>query len=409
MFKAKELTVGLLFFGGLISLGFLTIVLTDFSLFKESHYYDILFDQANELKVNDNVLIMGTHQGKVQEIEFFDEPRWDSVDYKELWVRVGVKMDKPLMLKEDYRVSIRNANLLGGKVVDIRLGRTRTPVDPDNTMIVGLAVRDPIEAISDFIETNKGHVKRTLENIDSLVQNVAEWSHQVSRGQGPLGRLIYSEPLANNIESLVAKAELFVSDLNSSQGTVGLLLHDIDTRDKVKKLASDLAELTGHIAAGEGTLGLLVKDRQLYDRFMAVAEDIEIISARVEAGEGLAGKLLSEVSNQTYDDFAHIVSNVREVSDQVTKGDGLMSALIYDTTLTEDVRGTLSNAKTFTADIQLMIQDVKDGKGPLGIVLRNQEVALKVERIVDAILGSIEDAREAAPLTSLGTFLFGAI
>jgi len=409
MFKAKEITVGLLFFGGLISLGFLTIVLTDFALFKQTWEYDILFDQANELKINDNVLIMGTHQGKVQEIEFFDEPRWDSINYTELWVRVRVKMEKSLMLKEDYRVSIRNANLLGGKVVDIRLGRSRTTVDPDNTMLVGLAVRDPIEAISDFIETNKGHVKRTLENIDSLVQNVSEWSHQISRGQGPLGRLIYSEPLANNIESFVAKAELFVSDLNSAEGTIGLLIHDPDTRDHVKKLATDLAEMSGKVNTGEGTLGLLINDRQLHDRFLAVVEDIKSISERVEAGEGLAGKLLSEESNKTFDDIAHVVSNVREVSDQVTKGDGLLTALIYDTTMTEDARGTLSSAKVFTSDIQLIIQDVKDGKGPLGLVLRNQEVALKVERIIDAILGSIEDAREAAPLTSLGTFLFGAI
>ena len=62
MVNVKEITVGLLFFGALVALGVLTIMLSDFDLFEKVHYYDVYFDQANELKVQDNVLIMGTRQ-----------------------------------------------------------------------------------------------------------------------------------------------------------------------------------------------------------------------------------------------------------------------------------------------------------------------------------------------------------
>ena len=44
-----------------------------------------------------------------------------------------------------------------------------------------------------------------------------------------------------------------------------------------------------------------------------------------------------------------------------------------------------------------------------GLILRNEELAAKITKIADHLLGSLEDAREAAPLSSLGTFLFGAI
>ncbi|MFH2002687.1 MAG: hypothetical protein ABIK28_23655, partial [Planctomycetota bacterium] len=64
MTSVKEFSVGLLFFGALIALGLLTIWLQDFSFFEESHEYKVWFDHANEIKVKDNVLIMGKRQGR---------------------------------------------------------------------------------------------------------------------------------------------------------------------------------------------------------------------------------------------------------------------------------------------------------------------------------------------------------
>jgi len=228
MVNAKDVTVGMLFFGSLIALGLLTILLSDFNPFSQTYEYDIHFDQANELKVKDNVVIMGTLQGKVTEIQFFEIPETSTRKGYEfdLWVKVTVLMDIPLRLKNDYKITIRNANLLGGKVLDIRLGKSHTPMDIENNKLVGMALRDPIEAISEFIETNKREVKSTLENINNLVKNVSGWTDEISAGKGTLGKFIKSDEMANHIESTLTEVDLFVKDFNRDDSVLAMLVRD---------------------------------------------------------------------------------------------------------------------------------------------------------------------------------------
>lgn len=402
MTTMKEIYVGLLFFGGLLALGALTILLQDFSIFEESYKYTVWCDHANELKVKDNVLIMGKRQGKVTSVKFLEEPLWNDDLKIELWVTVDITMEKPLTLKDDYAIRIRNANLLGGKVMDINLGKSLQPINALGVRLVGKAVADPIEAIKDFIETNKGHLKHTLENVDHLVSNVTLWSQKVTRGEGPLGHLIYSEPLANNIESVVAKTEAIISDIKEGKGTAGLFLMDPAMREKVERIVTNIALVSDQIAAGEGTLGKLAMDQSLYDQALGVVDDIKTVSGNLKDGKGAIGKLLSEESTKTYEDFSKTIENARKISDAITTGDGVLSALLYDNELTAKISKVVS-------DIEIMVQDVKDGKGPLGMILRSEDVALKLDQLLDSVLGSIEDARESAPLISMGSFLFGAI
>ena len=110
MADVKTMTVGLLFFGALVALGALTIMLSNFNPFQKTYVYEVYCDMANELKPQDNVLIMGTRQGKVERVEFFEKPLWCTEGTCDLWVKVTIRMKIPLRLKEDYSVTIRNAN-----------------------------------------------------------------------------------------------------------------------------------------------------------------------------------------------------------------------------------------------------------------------------------------------------------
>ncbi|MBU0754319.1 MAG: MCE family protein [Planctomycetes bacterium] len=409
MTSMKEVAVGLLFFSALIALGLLTIWLSDIPIFEETYQYEIYFDQANELRVKDDVLIMGKRQGKVVRVDYHDEPLWSDRNKCELWVSVQISMDVPLTLKEDYKIRIRNANLLGGKVMDIRLGKSRTPINPYKVMLVGLAVPDPIEAISDFVETNKGYVNHTLENIDHVMTNVSLWSEKVTRGEGTLGRLIHSESMANNMESFMADAQRFMSQLRDSEGVLGLILNDKDTRVKVKQIVDDVAEVAQSVAAGRGTVGKLLTEDTLHDEILSVVQRLDRLSAGLESGEGLAGKLFVEESEKVFEDFAKILANGRDITNEIRSGQGMLNTLIYDQTISMQLRGAAEKLAKIADDIDIVVQDVKDGKGPLGMILRDEELAIKVDQLIDSILGSIEDARESAPLVSLGSFLFGAI
>jgi phospholipid/cholesterol/gamma-HCH transport system substrate-binding protein len=408
MVNVKEITVGLLFFGALVALGVLTIMLSDFDLFEKAYYSDIYFDQANELKVQDNVLIMGTRQGKVVDVEFFEEPIWSEEHVTELWVKATVRMDIPLKLKTDYSIAIRNANLLGGKVMDIRLGRSRNPLPPE-ARIVGLAVRDPVEAISEFFERNKGYVESILANVDQTVRDITGWAGQISDGKGLIGRLIYSDTLANDVETFAGGLEQFMADLNREDNTVALFTKDPDTRERVRQGVEDLAGIINDVAEGRGTLGKFVTDPTLHDNLVAISEEVKPITQRANAGEGFIGKLLGEESDALYGDVSATVANLKTYSEAMTSGDGVLAAIAFDGELTAKVKSTVTEISEVAAKVNQVVTGIQEGKGALGVLLSDEEIATKLRRIVDHMLDGLEDAREAAPLRSLGSFLFGAI
>lgn len=409
MTSAKEIFVGLLFFGTLIALGLLTILLSDFSLFRETYDYDIYFDQANELKMKDDVLIMGTLQGKVLNIEFFEEPLWDNINFVELWVRARVRMNIPLVLKEDYSIRIRNASLLGGKVMDIRLGKSNTLLDMDKSRLVGLAVRDPVEAISEFIETNKASVKSTMDKLNNLIGNVSDWSDKISRGEGTLGWLIQSDAAADHVDSILGQINQFTKDINRDDGLLAALTKDPFTRAKFDKLTDDITTVSDRMVKGEGTIGKLFQDPALYDKLLEAADGLEGISSQLRDGQGFAGKLLSVESEQAFMDFSKTLANVREISDDVAHGEGLVNALIKDPMMKDNLKRSLDRLDRITDQVGDLVADVKQGKGALGKILTDEEFGQKLDKLLDAVIGSVEDAREAAPLISLGSFLFGAI
>jgi phospholipid/cholesterol/gamma-HCH transport system substrate-binding protein len=352
--------------------------------------------------VKDDVVIMGTLQGKVIDIEFFEMPQRCSERNYDLWVKVTVLMDIPFTLKRDYQIAIRNANLLGGKVLDIRLGQSPESVNPNTTMLVGLAVRDPVEAISEFIETNKIAVKSTLDKINNLVSNVSDWSDYVSQGKGTLGRIIKSEEMAERLDRIVAEADTFTQSLNRDDNTLALIVRDAEARAKVEKFMDNAVKVSDTIASGEGTLGKLVNSTELYDSAFAAVHNIEGAVDDFRAGEHGIGRLFSDDVDPTIDQIKEIVRGVKE-------GPGVVHALIFDDKLTNQVNSAVANFNDFTTGISSLIKDVQDGKGTVGMLLSDEKLAKKVEQIFDMLSASIEDAREAAPLLSLGSYLFGAI
>lgn len=408
MADVKEMTVGLLFFGALVALGALTIMLSNFNPFQKTCLYEVYCDMANELKPQDNVLIMGTRQGKVEKVEFFERPVWCTKQACDLWVKVTLRMNIPLRLKTDYTIRIRNANLLGGKVMDIRLGRSGEDLDVAHTRLVGFAERDPVAAISEFVERNKGYVESILAHLDSTVTDVSEWADKISRGEGILGRIVTSEPLAREFESIVSRTDRLLGDALRDDNVLALLLRDPDTRAKIQRITTDLTRITGNVASGEGSLGLLVNDPELYRRVTALAEHAESISRRLDAGEGLAGRLLTETSAPLYEDVRATAANLNRFSQGLVEGRGLLHDLVYDEALSRDLRQVFTGARDIASDLAAVARNLKEGKGALGMLLNDPKTAEKLKKIVSHILDGLEDAREAAPVRSLGSFLFGA-
>jgi len=149
-------------------------------------------------------------------------------------------------------------------------------------------------------------------------------------------------------------------------------------------------------------VGKFIQTSDFYDKLLAITDDVKGFSTNIKNGKGIAGKLLSAESEELYTKVTSIIDDAKNFTAKFDKSDGIFQALVFDGELTAKFRNIFNG-------LEETVTNVRNGKGALGMILNDSEIAQKVGMIFDQILGSIEDAREAAPLSSLGSFLFGAI
>jgi len=109
-----EFYVGLFVIIGLISVGYLTTVIGEFSLFPQNRYSAYgYFSSASGLKPGARVELAGVEIGIVSEI---------SIDLEQLTAKVSFSIDKKMELSEDSIASIKTSGIIGEKYIDILPG-----------------------------------------------------------------------------------------------------------------------------------------------------------------------------------------------------------------------------------------------------------------------------------------------
>ena len=347
----------------------------------------VLFDDAAGLEPGDNVLVMGTVQGKVAGLHFFDTPRRAAGIDADMWVEVDLTLNLPIRsyLRRDFRIRIRNANLLGGKVVDVQLGVAHAPL-PAETRLAGLAVPDPVEQVSDFITDNRQEIDTALANIRSFTDDLTEFSSSVRRDEGILNTLIYDRDFNREVKGAVARAKDAADKLD-------------EALDRLLNGDGPLAHLIGDSAWSarvEGTLGSLD----------GAAQDVREVTERVRSGRGALGYAVYSDEGESF--LRGIAANVKDISLRIRRGEGILGRLLYDDALADRFGEILDRTGESVSGLLSIVRQVQEGGGTIGLLLYDDDLRLKIRAILDQALIAIEDAREAAPLNSLGSFLFGS-
>jgi phospholipid/cholesterol/gamma-HCH transport system substrate-binding protein len=205
-----------------------------------------------------------------------------------------------------------------------------------------------------------------LANIASSFENIDVLSRDLRRGQGTFGQLLTDEGSAyEDLASLLKTGREIVDDAKAGRGAIGMLLANEEVAADVGVFVDNLARISTSfegtaraIDQGEGVIGMLVRDTKL-------REDVKAIFDKLAAGEGTLGKLVTD--GQVYEDLAAAARNLRQLSDAANNGDGTVALLIHDDALYQDIRTMLAK-----------------------------------------LTGSLEEAREAAPIsTFLNTVFLG--
>lgn len=173
--------------------------------------------------------------------------------------------------------------------------------------------------------------------------------------------------------------------------------------DMIQELAGavgGLQEMIDAVASGEGTLGKLLRDDAMYNNMVKMTDDLKLVTDKLAAGEGTVGKLLNDDS--VYNDAAAVMANLRSVSDRIAAGEGTIGKL-----LTEDA-AVYDNVDATMAAVREIAESINAGEGTIGKLVRDAKLYDEATLLVEDIRAAVDDLREASPITSFGSVMFGA-
>ncbi len=358
---STDVVLGILFFGVLIALGYVTIGLSDFALGKPRYPTDMFSPDVGYLRPGDPILLHGMPAGKVISVSRITDPvlaRAPGGEYVTCTIRIETRLDvAPFeLLASDHAIHIEDRGLLGGKLIRIEAGES---TDAANSELPLIAILTPStwQTAGAILEENR-------ESIETTFQNLSDFSTEANSGDGVLGMLAYDAAVTADVRQFVDNLAGVSESINKGDGTLARLVNDGGLFDEYRTLGDSWNEITDGIAAGEGTVGRLIQDPELYDHWLD-------ISRRIESGEGTVGQLIND--DAVYVQLKDVLVDLESVGDRL-------------------------------ADVTARIDA---GEGVLGTLISDEELADQLREIAKQLLGAIEDARESAPVQEVGSLLFG--
>ncbi len=292
--------------------------------------------------------ISGLRDGDNVYLRGMNVGRVKQITLEENRVHVYTTLDVPIRLRHGYKIEVVNSSMLGGKNLKIYEGPDTAELLGDNVTILGTPPKDIIEELS------------------KAVGGLQEMIESVSKGQGTLGKLMNDDTIYNNLLSVSENLKATAAGLEEGRGTIGKLLHDDSVYNDASNVVANLKGVSEMLANGEGTIGRLLHEEEMYEDARVLMANLKEISARLEAGQGTLGKLLNEDSTM-FDDLEVTMHNVREITDTINAGEGTLGKLVRDAKLYDEAA--------------LLVEDVR---------------------------AAVDDLREASPITSFGSVIFGA-
>jgi phospholipid/cholesterol/gamma-HCH transport system substrate-binding protein len=389
----RTFLVGLFVLIALGVLGYFTLFLTDFDLFKKKAELRVKFSQTNGLREGDSVLVAGMRWGKVKSLEF------DPSAPNERRITVVATLKEKVFLRRGFVIRIEDATLLGGKNLSIDPGPAGAEVVPEDEMLFGEVAANPLASLGDLVAESQRGVAKILEDLSSI-------THGVREGRGPLGRMVTDEKLAQDLAETMqgaakalANLEKITGDLAEGRGTAGQLLTNrelydelLGTTRKLQRTLDETVGLVGDFRNGKGALPRLFTDEKMAVDLAAAIADMRSFVGRIERGEGTIGMLV-------HDDA--IARDVATVTDKLARGEGSLGAMLTKTEVYDNVREASENLAAVTGA-------VRDGQGSLGRLVMDDEVYQQIKTALLIVQRALEEYREAAPVTTFTSVFFGA-
>ncbi|MBL8693011.1 MAG: MCE family protein [Planctomycetes bacterium] len=387
MRSSRDTVLGIVFFGGIAFLVATTIFLSE-RVYGRTRDVAIEFEQALGLKTGDPVHVSGVKVGYVREIRFSEPQNSSSGQVRKVLVTAAIREEDQIEIGRDYKVQIEYASVLGGRIVAIEPGfpdQGRVQTGPGAPPLVGSTRKDPLASLGDLIEENRPGVKAAITEFTKTFE-------AANSGQGTLAMLLNDAKTRDDLKAAVDNVAKVTARLERGEGTLGKLLTD-------PKIADDIALFVDKLNRGEGVIPALVNNKEWVSRLDSVLKDVKEFAEKINSGDGTISKLVN--SSEIHDRFVKLETSVQEFLDKVNRGDGWLVRAFTDKQLGDDVAQAVRDVKEIFATINR-------GEGTLGRLVKDDTLIRNIDRLVRQLSRSVEDAREAAPIATFSSVLFGS-
>lgn len=384
----RQLVLGLLFLVALAILLAFTILLNENSIFGSRFAAEASFPEANGLGKGDPVLVHGVRAGRVQSVEY--NPQADLG--QRVLVRMNLEEWVREALREDAITHIEVATLLGGRQVTIDPGQGAPRAAEEVVRLAGEVRLDVLNQLGETL----GEID--TETLDAVFSEALALLQDARTGEGLVGQLISNPEYATEAREMMASIRgagdgvSGVTDLvMNGDGFLPLLLRERTLYDQAGGIMDDLSETLRLIREGDGSVARLLNDGTFAETLESAATRIDGLIAGVEAGEGNLGLLFKS------EDF---MRSAQSLIEDVQNGDGLLPALI-------------SNAETrdrfdrILEDVEVVTNQLSSGQGTLGRLAMEDELYDQALTALGLLNRSLEDFREAAPISSFTNVILG--
>ena len=394
----RHTVLGLFFFVTLLVLGYVTIYLGGWHPLQHPVLCAVYIDDANGLGPGDPVWVEGvSSSGRVNEIQFVagNPP-------PERRLRVTFTVTAPITLCEDYSIVIGSQSVLGGKQLNIDPGVGR-PLAADKFMdLHAESEGDVMRSLSRIVGQNEHDFRR-------IVHGVAEIVDGVKSGERDLLSLIVNKQTYADVNAGIASARSILDKADHGEGSVAMAINKPDLHDSIKGFTDAGKALLADVQNKNGMLHELIEDEEAGAKLKAGIEGFSAAGKRIGEGQGLIGKATMPESEETWNDFKSIVADGRSLMTDVRNGKGAIGKLFSDPEVEKSVTTIAHRFASITDDVAVIASDARRGRGVLGLLVADDEARRTAERIINQLDRALEDAREAAPVSSVASFLFGQL
>ncbi|KAF2340187.1 MlaD family protein [Flavobacterium tistrianum] len=183
--------------GMFVTIGLLLFIMAVYFIGKQQNLFGSTFHITSQFKtvsgleVGNNVRFSGINVGTVEQIQLKNDST--------VVVVLVMKEEVRKFIKTDATASIGSDGLMGDKVLTISPGQKSKKEIEDNGQIASV---DGIE-MHDIMKS----VKKSVDNIGVISDEIAIFSHSMNNGNGALARLVKDDKMANSVSNTLSNLE----------------------------------------------------------------------------------------------------------------------------------------------------------------------------------------------------------